>query len=230
MIEKKNYVKNFLAIVICFVIGATIFAQDKILLKNGNEIQSVVQEVGFNEIKYKRFDNLNGPTYIVKKIEINQIVYENGTMDFFGPTSPSEQTDTQQEIILNKVESVLYYSRGVCQNELKLKPEYVRAIMFDNRPAFRRYNFGRTLYVTGQIIAYPSALIFLLDLGFNDYSDGTALTIGALGTAGGLIMFLCGKQMIKNSIQLYNFQTKNSTTCVIDFCFDSAGLKLSLNF
>ena len=40
-------------------------------------------EIGQTEIKYKKFDNQNGPVYVSAKSDISQILYENGTKDIF---------------------------------------------------------------------------------------------------------------------------------------------------
>jgi len=59
------------------------FSQDVITLKTGEKIQSKILEIGTTEIKYKKFDNQNGPVYIVLKPDVSGIVYENGTVDSF---------------------------------------------------------------------------------------------------------------------------------------------------
>ena len=41
----------------------SILAQDMIKLKSGEDLQTKVIEIGTTEIKYKKFDNLDGPTY-----------------------------------------------------------------------------------------------------------------------------------------------------------------------
>ena len=76
----------------CYIAGA--FAQDVITLKNGEDIESLVQEIGDVDIKYKKFDNPNGPNYTMKKAEIFMIRYANGTKDVF-----LESTQPQSSII-----------------------------------------------------------------------------------------------------------------------------------
>jgi uncharacterized protein (TIGR02145 family) len=59
------------------------FSQDVIRLKNGNEIKAYVKEIETEVIKYKRFDNPEGPSYSLQKSEISVIIYANGTGDEF---------------------------------------------------------------------------------------------------------------------------------------------------
>ncbi len=64
-------------------------AQDIITLKNGNEILSKILEIGSTEIKYKKFENLEGPSYNILKAEVFMIKYKNGTKDVFTETAPA---------------------------------------------------------------------------------------------------------------------------------------------
>lgn len=57
--------------------------QDVIIFSNGDELQVRVKEVLDDNIKYIRFDNLNGPLYTTAKSEIFMIKYENGAKDVF---------------------------------------------------------------------------------------------------------------------------------------------------
>jgi hypothetical protein len=60
-----------------------LYAQDVIVKVNGDEIQSKVVEVSTTEVKYKKFNNLEGPTYTIEKKEIFMIKYANGEKEVF---------------------------------------------------------------------------------------------------------------------------------------------------
>ena len=75
--------------------------QDTIRFRNG-EVKAVkVQEVGLNEIKYNRFDNLTGPMYVCGKEEINYIRYANGAVDLFGTGSVPPETPKTETVTAN---------------------------------------------------------------------------------------------------------------------------------
>lgn len=59
------------------------FSQDLITKKNGEDLKVKVLEVNITEIKYKKFENLNGPIFSILKSEVLIIRYENGTKDIF---------------------------------------------------------------------------------------------------------------------------------------------------
>lgn len=58
-------------------------AQDLITTKKGEDIQAKILEVSSKEVKYKRFNNLEGPTFTLNKSDIVMVRYENGDKDIF---------------------------------------------------------------------------------------------------------------------------------------------------
>lgn len=54
---------------------------DVLIFKDGSEVKVKVTEVGLNDIKYKRCNNLDGPNHISRKNEIFMIKYANGTKE-----------------------------------------------------------------------------------------------------------------------------------------------------
>lgn len=76
------------------VLFCTVFvqAQDLITKKNGEDIKAKILEVNQTEVKYKKFDNLDGPVFTISKSEILIIRYENGTNDVFN-TVPNNNYD-----------------------------------------------------------------------------------------------------------------------------------------
>lgn len=88
-------------------------AQDIITLRDGKEIKSKVTEVGTDEIKYKKFENLEGPTYSLKKEDVFTITYENGTKDVLNPQSTASYVETDRE---KKKESQIKYRSSISIN------------------------------------------------------------------------------------------------------------------
>lgn len=65
---------------------------DVIALKNGEEINVKVLEISQTEIKYKKCDNLDGPTFIIPKSNAVKIKFSNGTTEVIN-SNPNEGTD-----------------------------------------------------------------------------------------------------------------------------------------
>ena len=61
--------------------------QDVITKIDDTSIETKVVEITPNEVKYKNFHNLNGPTYTLPINEVLYIVYENGLKEVFNQSS-----------------------------------------------------------------------------------------------------------------------------------------------
>ena len=73
--------KNKVLIALCvWLIGTSIrvSAQDKLLLQTGVDIKCKVLELTPTEVKYKNWDNLNGPTITIIRSTAFMVSYENG--------------------------------------------------------------------------------------------------------------------------------------------------------
>lgn len=68
--------------------------QDILLMKNGDEIETKIIEIGINEIKYKKYSHLDGPNHVCLKSDVFMIKYENGSKDVFGTSGQQEAVST----------------------------------------------------------------------------------------------------------------------------------------
>jgi len=93
VIDKTKTMKKILIALILALTFGSVFSQDFIIMKSGDNIQSKILEVTTTEIKYKKFDNQTGPIYSVLKSDVQMIIYENGTKDIFKESNSSKQTD-----------------------------------------------------------------------------------------------------------------------------------------
>jgi hypothetical protein len=78
--------------------------QDLIILNNGNEIKSIVQEIGVEYVKYKKFENQTGPLYNVPIADIFMIKYQNGSKDVFNEVPTPPESKPEQPKIINQEE------------------------------------------------------------------------------------------------------------------------------
>ena len=65
-----------------------LFSQDVMVLKNSDEIKAKVIEITDLTILYKKWDNLTGPDYNMKKEDVLFIRYENGTKEVMSVNEP----------------------------------------------------------------------------------------------------------------------------------------------
>jgi len=105
----------FLYAVIFLTHLATCYAQDTIVLKSGDIIQTKVKQVNATEVIYKKYDYLEGPVYAVLKSAIVEIRYENGSKDIFkdeqeNGTTPVIRTETNEMYLKGQKDATRYYN------------------------------------------------------------------------------------------------------------------------
>ena len=82
--------------------SSNLIAQDKITLLNGTEIIAKLNEISDTEVKYKLFDNQNGPDRVLLKKDIFSIKYENGKIEVYNSGNlNSENPNANPGINLN---------------------------------------------------------------------------------------------------------------------------------
>jgi len=78
------------------------YSQDVITKKDGTDIDAKIIEITINEVKYKKFSNLQGPSYTISKNEILMIRYENGEKEIFDSNTSSVSNTVISESNSNK--------------------------------------------------------------------------------------------------------------------------------
>lgn len=75
--------------------STNLFAQDIIIITDGNEIKSKVIEITSKTIKYKKFDYLDGPIRNINISNVFMVIYENGEREKF-TTLQNEEKKTSK--------------------------------------------------------------------------------------------------------------------------------------
>ena len=79
----KKFAKIFGALVAA-LLTYSVQAQDVIHKKNGKVIEAKVAGIGTSEIKYRLFDQPDGPIYVEEKENLVKIVFQDGRTEFYG--------------------------------------------------------------------------------------------------------------------------------------------------
>ncbi len=117
-----------ISIFFCTVLNA----QDTIIKFNGDKICSKIIDVSTTEVKYKKFDFQNGPTYIENKSNIQLIKYSNGSEEktaaqqsgnSLKPTETNTDNSSVPLNINNKIatDGKGYWYQGNWMNERKMQ-------------------------------------------------------------------------------------------------------------
>jgi len=70
-------------LIILFIKVTTLLAQDTIYFRNNVKTTAKITDINDREIKYKKFDNLDGPSITTGKANAAAIAYANGTKETF---------------------------------------------------------------------------------------------------------------------------------------------------
>ena len=75
---------RLLTLLVVLLTATVTYAQDNIVLRNGEEIPAKVLEVSQTDLKYRKAANPDGPVYTAPLRDVLLIKYANGTKDTFG--------------------------------------------------------------------------------------------------------------------------------------------------
>lgn len=224
------------------------FAQDIIVKKDGSDIKAIVLEVDLDIIKFKKYDNPNGPDYKIRISDIQEIIYENGTKDIFVKQQPQPETELQPHMELEPEAALqpqtiqpseqpiaalpeIYYDGKVKKDGVKLKRREVLTLMAGNYEALDNYKSGRDLLIVGELVLVFSSYWFGKGIAGTMYGEEDALMImtsASLGLAGGILIMVGGEQKVKKSVDLYN--KKRNIAYQLDYGIIDNGIGFCLRF
>ena len=76
--------------------AGTLSAQDLIVKSDASQIEARVLEISPEQIRYKRFSNPDGPTYVLPVGDVDYIRYANGETERFRPQHPVQTLPAPQ--------------------------------------------------------------------------------------------------------------------------------------
>lgn len=223
----KMLLRSLIVLPFLLVALQSVKAQDTLLMKNGNQVIAKILEVNTAEIKYKRFDNLEGPTFVIVKNDVVMIKYQNGTVDKIADqvVSPTT-THVDAPIVIQKAPVVVdpkiypsgngYYAdnRRIGQAEL-----YNKLLNLNDSEITKHVHqakAARGLQFVG-FVAIPcmvGGVISVITQSFQernnsrysaDYTTGAGLLSGGVVCLVGSTVFkISCKKHVKKAIDLYN--------------------------
>ncbi len=147
-----------LLILLSFFVEKSV-AQDTIIKNNSEKILVKILEIYPNEVRYKKFTFLDGPTYIEMKSDINMIVYSNGIKEIFEQKQPEKK-------VLKITEDVDYFEQKKPEKEavkVSEDTDYYSKTYATNGSSSKIETFGKKYKTQGKIINEKSMRIILLD-------------------------------------------------------------------
>lgn len=232
--------KNLLIFTCLFLflgLSNSVFAQDVLLLKSGEEIKVLVNEISTDVIKYKKFENPDGPLYVIEKIKVVMITYKNGSKDVFSE-QPAVQKTEKKSVEPDPKSTILAAKRGIVkQNGKIISKSEVRSIMAGNSVALNQYKSGTKLILSGEILGYAGLGIVLIAAVVESrgaFSDNSAAMVGIIGgvacLGSSMAVTFTGRNKIKKSVENYNSGIKNYSSYDIGLGITGEGFAFILRF
>ncbi len=153
--------KKILLSLLSAAVLAPIWAQDIIVTTSSERIDAQVLEVSNIEVKYKRLDNMEGPTFVLPTSRIASVIYKNGTVQTFKEEQRSQPSygfhgtttlvkgnkapDFQPGVTIRKDDDD-YYWLGNLRMEEEVYFEYIKNNCKD---AWDSYKTGSKLFRAG---------------------------------------------------------------------------------
>jgi len=205
--DKLIYIpkKRFLLTLCIIAINLSCFAQDIIVTKDARRINAKVTEVNVDNVRYKNFDNQDGPVYTLLKSDIASIVYQNGQVETFVTERANKSA--------NEKPSLEYFS-CIEKNPEDLIPEMktINYALYKNYVnGGRMTNMGRAYTIFGGCTFTLGIIVIVRSLNMEDedeaviiYKLGYATTIvGAASLGAGIPIWIVGKNKRNSALRDY---------------------------
>jgi len=207
------------------LITHNLYCQDSIYKKNGEIIPAKVLEISDAQVKFKKTNNPDGPSYSELKSDLLRIKFSNGTIDTIHSsvkinaavpvgqeTTLPSITSSQQSIMYRNVSEAELFSlieiMHASDKKNKLKREYALMKLY-KRNQYLSSGLGFGIGFAVPVVVTYSAL---LDLSTSYYSDPVAVIVAgalvgaAIRTTGQVLMKINKNKRMnakKNIIMLY---------------------------
>lgn len=235
-----------------------IMAQDIIVTAESERIDAQITEVSETEIKYKRANNPNGPTFVISTSKVASVIYKNGDVQTFKQqTNQNNSTSTDKNNVIVKVKDVneiafvpgqklipaeeggLYYGNILLPIE---NGQYEQFLKLNCPAAYKQYKTGMNMVVSGWTVGGVLAAVgFGLMLGSirpqQPVNDALLISGGVLVGAGvisGVTLYCVGHKKWAYAHTVFNKQCVQNQSYSQDLTLKMGitqnGLGLTLNF
>ena len=240
----KNRFKNgLLSAVFLSVFVSASFAQDIIVTRDSKRINAKVTEVNIDNIRYKNFDNPDGPVYTMLKSDIVTILYQNGQLETF-VTESQGASKSEKPVVSEK--PAKYEKSAISE---KPSPEYF--YYFENNPApllaemeknntelYMKYMFGEKNARIGNIFFWSGITISAFGTVFISLDNyGDTLIPGSIILSAGQVLIgigippkVIGNGQKKGAIRNYCDQQYSAMPAKPHFQFNLYGNRVGLAY
>lgn len=222
---------NLLRAMVCMAtifLTMTAFAQDVIKTTKDQEIKAKIIEVSKSEVRYKDFDNQDGPTFVLETKEISSITYASGKeVVYTHDEASASSNDVASGRILRDNGQYLHNNTYISAKEVE------RILEREDQAAYSEWRKAKGLYIGGSVcvgVGAGLAIGGLICLAFKDYYACIGMDCAALVPLGvGLGLAFGSSSHYNKAIDLYNSKF-DKVAVQLRWGVSSNGLGLALAF
>ena len=210
-----------------------LYAQDIIILKNGQEVESKIVKINHKDIRFSRYQATDEDHYSLGKEKIYKIIYENGEEFLVENFEMIKIKDKELEgedlaVIprypLDVINSYLKFDHY--EGEKRISRKEFRSKIKTNPTLYKAYTDGKELSILGGIIGIPAYCVLFYEVhsGSRESSINRLYRIGLSGlcAAGAATLIAKGRSKMKGSLDAYNASAKlgfseNGLGCALTF-------------
>ena len=201
--------RKFITLLLLLVSGQ-IFSQDNIstiIKKNGEEVKAKVEEITLDMVKYREFENLNGPIYDMSLADVFMIKYANGTSKFYGDKKEVKATPTPTQ------------TPTLSDTVAQLKKEITTAKTYSKYDSLMKASKSNKTWgifgcVVGPVFIIPGAVLIAIapkqnnnpndpNADLDNTTRGLDLALGSVLIIGGALELILGPVCIVKSKKQY---------------------------
>lgn len=172
-------------------------AQDILTLTDNSVLKVKVLEITPTEIKYKKFDNINGPTYTSLISGVKSIIYENGTTETFNNPNPV-QSEPAVSPILNSTSP--QQDLSVSDRQLLIMDQYHGQDMNWQKYQKRGKIYKKIGIIGGSALIAACVTVFCVWWETDDaYALALGVPLGAAGLVSGTVFYTVGVNQCKKA-------------------------------
>lgn len=201
-------------------------SQDTLFMKNGAKIPTKILEITPTEVKYKKTDNPDGPTFTTLGSDINLIKYANGTIDSIKVEPPVVAEKKAEKVSAPRPPDphpAIYPSGPFFKYDGRhIKSKDAQSIMLKvNDPEINRYVKATKVSKAVGLVGFLAIPTFLFGAGYSiyafannegglsseklSYGPGIASGVVAVASLGTAITFnVRKKHSMKKALNIYN--------------------------
>ena len=237
--------KKCLLLLLLAVTSMPMWAQDIIVTTESERIDGKVIEISDTEIKYKRKDNPNGPTFVLSTNKISSIIYKNGEVQTFkheqvtpltsGGTVVTVRNASDIQIIPGQqieMSSRGKYYYGNIELDESLYKEFLKLSCPD---AYKSYSSGEGMLWGGSFIL-GAGLGFGIAAIFAKTETGLIVDASLMGASflAGIPLLCVGPHKMNKSLSIFNANCTQLQSSIpplkLSLIANSNGFGFKLNF